>query len=70
MPKLKSKKTLVKRLKITKGGFLIRKKIGLKHLMATKRTNQRLRARKLANVRSKGYIKKFKKLLGKQGKRL
>lgn len=70
MPKLKTKKTLAKRLKITKRGVVIRKKIGLKHLMVGKKTNQRFRARKLTSIKSKGYIKNLKKLLGKQGKNL
>lgn len=70
MPKLKTRKTLTKRIRITKNGKVVRQKVGLKHLMATKSVNQRRRSRDGGKVKSKQIKGRLKKMLGKHGKNI
>ena len=70
MPKLKTKKTLLRRIKITKKGKMIRNKVGLNHLKVKVGTNQNFRHGKQAQITTKGYRKKFKRLLGKASSKL
>ncbi len=70
MPKLKTKKTLIRRIKISKYGVVTKNKVGLKHLKVNKNSGQKQRARtqnKFTNKKIKG---RFKKMLGKYGKNL
>jgi len=64
MPKLKTKKTLMKRIKLTKSGKLIRKQINTGHLKRKWSTNKKHRKNMLEQVGNKGHIRKFKKMLG------
>lgn len=68
--KLKTKRTLAQRVKITKNGVVVRKKVGLKHLKVNKTTNQKIRFRAGGKVLNKKFRKKFKNMLGKLGKSL
>ena len=64
MPKLKAKKTLLKRLRITRNGKMVRGQIRTGHLKVKWSTNKRLRKAKKKIIISRGYRRKFKKLLG------
>ncbi len=65
MPKLKTKKTLLKRIKVTKNKKLIRGQINAGHLKEKWGTNKKFRKAKSKQIRSKGYKRNFKRLLGK-----
>lgn len=60
MPKLKTKKSLAKRIKVTKKKKVLRSKAGRRHLLSSK-TRKRKR-----NLRSKGKITKEEKKMIKQ----
>jgi ribosomal protein L35 len=68
MPKLKTKKTAIKRIKVTKSGKLIRKQVRTGHLKRKWTTNKRHRKTGLKTVPNAGHKKIFKKLLNKYGK--
>jgi len=70
MPKLKTKKTLLRRIKISKHGAVRRSKVGLKHLKVNKNSGQKLRFRAGGKVSNKKMRGKFKTMLGKYGKNL
>ncbi|MBU0650082.1 50S ribosomal protein L35 [Patescibacteria group bacterium] len=70
MPKLKTKKTLAKRIKISKNGVVRRNKVGLKHLKVSKNARQKQRANADAYVKNKKIRKRLKRMLGKQGKNI
>ena len=63
MPKIKTKKTLTKRIKITKNGKLVRKQIGTGHLKVKWDASKRHRKAKRLTIQNKGNIKKLKGLL-------
>lgn len=63
MPKLKTKKTLKKRVKITKSGKLITNKTGIRHLKSKWSSSKRFRKLKGNTVDTRGMINKFKNLL-------
>jgi len=60
--KLKTKKSLAKRVKITKRGKLLRRKAGKSHLLSGK-SRKRKRALKGAALVDKSYLKKLKACL-------
>ncbi len=62
MPKLKTRKSITKRFKITKTGKILRRCTGLDHYLAKKSGKKIRRKRKLVEV-SKAETKKIKKLL-------
>lgn len=66
--KIKTKKTLLKRVKITKNGKILKKQVSTSHLRSKWDTSKRLRKSNLNEVKSIGYIQKFKNLLGKHSK--
>ncbi len=68
--KLKTKKTLMKRVKITKSGKILKKQNRTGHLKRKWSTNKRHRKLGLEVMESSGYKKKVKRLLGKHGKRI
>jgi len=68
--KLKTKKTLAKRVKITKTGKILKKKVCTGHLKVKLGTNSKNRKKGLTAQKNKGHQKMFKKLLGKQGKKI
>jgi len=63
MPKLKTRKTLKKRVKITKTGKLITNKTGMRHLKRKWSTNKRFRKLKGNSITTRGMINKIKNLL-------
>ncbi len=60
--KLKTKKSLLKRVKITKTGKILRKKAGKSHLLSSKTAKRKRKLRK-ATLISKAYRKMAKKAL-------
>lgn len=68
MPKLKTKKTLTKRIKITRNGKIVRKHTRTGHLKSKWDSSTSSRKRHTTIQANKGHIKKFKKLLAKAGK--
>jgi ribosomal protein L35 len=65
--KIKTRKTLVKRIKITKGGKILKKRVSTGHLKVKLNVKTKHRKKKLSEQENRGHIKKFKKLLGKAG---
>ena len=68
MPKIKTKKTAMKRIKVTKTGKLIRKQVRTGHLKRKWTTNKRHRKTSTRSVSNAGHKRIFKKLLNKYGK--
>jgi len=66
MPKLKTRKTLMKRVKVTKTGKFMKKLIGMGHLKATKGVDQKEKKGKITQQMNVGHRRMFKKLLAKQ----
>lgn len=64
MPKLKTKKTLTKRIKVTKNGKLLHKHNRMGHLKVKVAASRKLRKRSLVQVLSKKMAKKLYRLLG------
>lgn len=50
MPKLKTRKAMAKRVKITKHGKALHWKAGRRHLLAAKKTNRKRKLRHAADV--------------------
>jgi len=63
MAKLKTKKTLAKRIKITKSGKIVRKQQATSHNKRKWTASKRFRKLKEAVVTTSGVIKRLKKLL-------
>lgn len=70
MPKLKTKKTLLRRIKISKNGAVRKGKVGLKHLKVNKGVGQKQRNRTGDLLKSKKIKGRMKKMLGKYGKNI
>jgi len=70
MPKVKTKKTLIKRIKITKKGKVLKKQNSNAHLKVKMSNSRKLRKNKVITMHDKGHTKIFKKLLAKAGKRI
>jgi ribosomal protein L35 len=66
--KLKTKKTLLRRVKITKGGKIVKKSIGMGHLKVKKSVTNKQRNSSFSEQENKGHRKMFRKLLNKHGK--
>ena len=62
MPKLKTKKSIAKRLRLTKTGKVKRNKAFRRHLMSSKNAKRRRRLRKTAIVTGK-FAKTMRRLL-------
>lgn len=69
MPKLKTRKTLLKRLKVTKKGKLMRKVIGMAHLKAKVSADRKGVKKNLKEIVNEGHIRMFRKLLAKHSKK-
>ena len=63
MPKLKIRKSITKRFKVTKKGKVFRRPSGLDHLRSKKSGETKRKGRKMVEV-SKNEVKKIKKILG------
>ncbi len=68
MPKLKTKKTLIKRIKISKSGKIIKKQTSMGHLKERRDASRKGRKAQTLTQENKGHIKIFKKLLAKAGR--
>lgn len=68
MPKMKTNKTLMKRVKVSKSGKLMRNLIGMAHLKAGKSVDRKIKKGKIIQQMNKGHVKTFKKLLAKQAR--
>ncbi len=66
--KLKTKRTLLKRVKITKSGKIVKKSIGMGHLKVKKSVANKQRNSSISEQENKGHRKMFRKLLNKHGK--
>ena len=62
MPKMKSKSSLNKRIKVKKSGKVIRSQAKTSHLFANKSTKQKRHLRKQINM-SKSDIKRYKDII-------
>ena len=62
MPKMKTKKSLIRRIKVTGTGKLMRMREGRRHLMSGKSGNRRRKLRKPAPV-PKGLVKAYMQML-------
>lgn len=70
MPKLKTKKTLMKRIKITKSGKIMRRQNDNGHLKVKRDSSRKSRKAQNAIQTDKGHIRMFRRLLGKAGRGL
>jgi ribosomal protein L35 len=68
MPKLKTRKTLIKRVRITSTGKVIRKQTNIGHLKTKWDSSRSSRKHGIVAQSNKGHKKLFRKLLAKAGK--
>ena len=67
MPKLKTRKTLKKRVKISKSGKIMVGAVCNGHLKAGRSANRKGRKKGRHELKSGGFKTKFKKMLAKKG---
>lgn len=65
MAKLKTKKTAIKRVKITKSGKVLKKAVSAGHLKRKWSTSKKHRKSGLSEQTNKGHLKMFQKILPK-----
>lgn len=65
MPKIKTKKTLQKRIRVTKSGKILKKQVRTGHLKVKWGSNKKHRKAKMKVQPNKGHIKKLKVMVGK-----
>jgi ribosomal protein L35 len=70
MPKLKTKKTLLRRIKITGSKKILKNKVGNAHLKIKVHSGKKGRSKGYTSVLTKGYRKNFKKMLAKRGAKI
>jgi len=70
MPKMKTKKTLMKRIKITKSGKVLKKQNANGHLKVKMDNSRKKRKNKVTLQQKRGQTRVFKNLLAKSGKRI
>ena len=68
MPKMKTRKTLLKRIKITKNGKVLRKSSRIGHLKIKSDASTKSRKKNLRQQTGAGQIKVLTKLLSRRGK--
>ena len=68
--KIKTKKTLLRRVKITKTGKIMKKSVGMVHLKEKKSSPNKTRNSGISEQKNKGHKKMFKKMLNKHGKEI
>ena len=66
----KTKKTLIKRIKITKSGKIMKKQNRTGHLMRKMDSSRKHRKSGLIQQEDKGHIQSFKAMLGKRGRKI
>ena len=62
---MKTKKTLIKRIRVTKKGKIVRNQIRTGHLKVKWNSRKKFRKAKKVVQGNKGHIKKLKRMLGK-----
>ena len=67
---MKTKKTLLKRVRITKNGKILKKQVSTGHLKVKWDSSKKSRKRGLNEQENAGHRKVFKRLLGKHGKNI
>jgi ribosomal protein L35 len=67
---LKTKKTLIKRIKISKTGKILKKQSNTGHLKEKWSTSRKHRKARIEEQTNTGHKKLFKKMLGKQARRI
>jgi ribosomal protein L35 len=70
MPKLKTRKTLMKRIKISKNGKIMRKQSATGHLKIKWDASRHARKGRGSVIEGRAKKNTFKKLLGKAGKNI
>lgn len=70
MGKVKTKKTLTKRVRVTKNGKIVKKSTRIGHLKVKWSSAQKHRKARKSLVKNKGQRKLMKKLLRKIGRRI
>ncbi len=70
MPKMKTRKTLKKRIKITKTGKILTKQSRTGHLKTKMTASRKTRKKQRIIQEDKGYRVMFKKMLGRAGAKL
>jgi ribosomal protein L35 len=70
MPKLKTRKTLMKRIKITKSHKVLQKRVGNGHLKVKKDSSNKHKLNKTITQTTKGYLKGMTRLLARESKGL
>lgn len=68
MPKMKTRKTLLKRIRITKSGKILKKQTRNGHLKVKMDSSRKSRKSKLLSQPNAGHVKVLKRLLAKYGK--
>lgn len=63
MPKMKTRKSVVKRFKITKTGKVLHRKSNRRHLNVKKSASKKRQGRRMVKT-SKSYSKRVRKVLG------
>jgi large subunit ribosomal protein L35 len=63
MPKLKTRKGVKKRFKITKNGKVLRAKAGKRHILTKKSRKRKRNLRRSAVVKNKAMAKTIKKMM-------
>lgn len=66
--KIKTKKTLLRRVKVTKTGKIMKKSIGMGHLKEKKSSDNKTANSLRKEQTNAGHKKMFKKMLNKHGK--
>jgi len=68
MPKIKPKKTLLKRVKITKNGKILKKNSRIGHLRSKWDSSSNSRKKKLKEQMKIGQVRVLKRLLAQRGR--
>ena len=70
MPKIKTRKTLLSRVRVTKNGKIIKKRVMIGHLKRKWSADKTSRKNRFGIQENSGHRKMFKKLLAKMGKNI
>jgi len=68
MPKMKTKKTLLKRIRVTKNGKLMKKQTRMGHLKVKMDASRKSRKRNMLQQTNPGHVKILKKMLARFGR--
>ncbi len=68
MPKMKTRKTLTKRVRVTKNGYLVMKQTRMGHLKRKFDSSRKFRMNILVSQPNAGHVKVIKRMLVKLGR--